>query len=215
MSNAANNSSKKDWLLPEFGLNNNASHSTQKRLKTNIPDLIVNEQAQKLQYENELKKGYQKGYEDAINKATPEINAKLVQLSSLITELNSYKSIIDDKLKENIYQFVLLICEKILMEKLQSSSEVIASIIQKALGMIETNTLGLKLHCNEALCNQLTHAQIMDKIANLTIEKDNSLKDFNFRIESDKQFLAFNLQESLKEIIDNTKDAFIGTSQNS
>ncbi len=202
----SNSDPNKSWLLPEFGLLNHAQHSTQKKLKAKSISFAKNAQ---MQLEADYNNGFKKGYETGLAQGANEINKKLTQLSALVCELSVYKNSLDDRFKQNLHQLAIMICEKIIMEKINLSETVIFNIMNRALDVIEGQTLPLKVYCNQNLLQQLPNQSHSKR---LVFEKDDSLQDYCFKIESDRQFLEFNLHEALKELINSSKDALLGTS---
>ncbi len=203
-SGSSNNDPKKSWLLTEFGLLNNAKHTTKKKLKAKS---ITFAKTAQMQLEADYNNGFKKGYDAGLAQGANEVNKKLTQLSALICELTAYKNTLDDQFKNNIHQFSLMICEKIIMEKINLSENVILNILNRALDVIEGQSSPLKVYCNQNLLQQLPNQTNSKRII---FDKDDSLKDYSFRIESDRQFLEFNLHEALKELIHNSKEALIG-----
>ncbi len=199
--------SHKMWLLPEFGLVNQAHNMTQKKLKAKS---IVNTQANLQKYEKDNADGFKKGYDAGLLQATNEMNKRLATLSSLANELSTYKNNLDDQFKNEVYQFITLMCEKILLEKFNYSTDAIMNIVNRGLEVIDSNAAMLKIFCNDNLLQILNQQKEISENKKIVLEKDDKLLDFAFRIESDKQFLKFDLHGSVAQLIDESKDAFIG-----
>jgi hypothetical protein len=104
-----------------------------------------------------------------------------------------------------------MICEKIIFEKVNASSEPMNNILNRGLELIDSKSSSLKIYCNDPLFNLLVKEQRFEDNKQITIEKDEKLPEFSFRLESDKQFLEFNLKTSLDKIINESKDLFLGS----
>ncbi len=195
------------WLLPEFGLVNQAHNMTQKKLKAKS---IVNTAANIQKFENDHSDGFKKGYDAGLLQATNEMNKRLATLTTIANELSSYKNSLDDTFKNEVYQFITLMCEKILLEKFQHSPDAIMNIVNRGLEVIDSNSSSLKIFCNDNLLQLLNQNKEITENKKMCLEKDEKLDDFAFRIESDKQFLKFDLHGSVAQLIDESKDAFIG-----
>ncbi|MGD9591701.1 MAG: FliH/SctL family protein [Candidatus Berkiella sp.] len=203
-SNSSNNNLNRPWLLPEFGLLTHAQHSTKKKLKAKSVNLAKSVQSQQ---EEGYHQGYKKGYEAGLSQGSNEINQKLTQLSALICELTAYKNSLDEQFKNNMHHFAQMICEKIVMEKISLCESAIVNIINRALDVIDTESGLLKVFCNTHLLQKLP-SQLQSK--RIVFENDETMKDYAFRIESDRQFLDYNLHKALKTLIDESKDDLLG-----
>lgn len=202
------NEAIKVWPLPEFGLMTHAHHTTSKKLKAKS---IINTTLQKQQFEKDFENGLKKGYEAGLLQATQEMQKKLEQLSTLILTLEQHKNNIDSDFKNRSFSFISMICEKIIFEKINTSSEPMNNILSRGLELIDAKTSSLKIYCNELLFDALIKEKKFEDNKQITIEKDEKLPAFSFRIESDKQFLEFNLKASLDKIINESKDLFLGS----
>ncbi|MBS0288355.1 MAG: hypothetical protein JSR17_13745 [Proteobacteria bacterium] len=205
---SSQDNNKKSWLLPEFGLLTHAQHSTKKKLKAKSIHLAT---AAKAQFDADYNNGFKKGYEAGIAQAANEMSKKLTQLGALIHEIGAHKNTLDENFKIKMYQFVSLICEKIIMEKLNISDSVFNNIINRALEVMDTQAAALKIYANSKLIQELGKESFINDAKKFTLELDNNLPEYSFRIESDKQFLEFNLFKALKELLAESKDSLMGT----
>ncbi len=196
------------WLLPEFGLINQAHNMTQKKLKAKSN---VNTKANLEKYENSHTDGFNKGYNAGLAQAANEMNKRLATLTSLTHELSLYKNNLDQNFKNEVYQFITMLCEKILLEKFKTSSDTIMNIVNRGLEVIDNNSSSLKIFCNDNLLQILNQQKEISENKKIVLEKDDKLLDYAFRIESDKQFLKFDLHASVAQLIDESKDAFMGS----
>lgn len=203
---------KKSWLLPEFGLLTHTQHSTKKKLKAKSIHFAATAKAQ---FDAEYSNGFKKGYDAGIAQAANEMSKKLTQLSALILEISAHKNTLNDDFKNRMYQFICLICEKIIMEKVNLCESVFVNIINRALEVIDAQTSVLKIYANTKLIQELGKEKFLNDAKKFTLEPDNTLPDYSFRIESDKQFLEFNLRKALTELLAESKDALMGTSASS
>ncbi len=207
MSQGSSKNDSVQWLLPEFGLQNHSKHTTQKKLKAKSVTFAKNAQ---IQLEADFNNGFKKGYDAGLAQGTNEVNKKLTQLSALICELNAFKNSLDEQFSQKLHQFTVLICEKIIMEKVSVSDAVLLNIVNRAMDIIDNQASSLKIYCSQNLLNQLSNQTQSKRVV---FEKDDSLNDFNFKIESDRQFLEFNLHDALLNLINETKDDLLGTNK--
>ncbi len=198
--------SEKDWSLPEFGLMTQVHNNTQKKLRLN--NLAAKEKQEKSATETELQNGFQQGYTQGLQQANTELTKKANVLNALMSELEKHKSQTIDHMRRNHISALELLCERILQIQLSLSKETITKIVEKALETVESNSNNIKIYCHSDLYQYLIENK-NDYPNNLIIEVDPKLPSLGFKVESDKQYLEFDLKKSVNKYLDEFKNDLI------
>jgi flagellar biosynthesis/type III secretory pathway protein FliH len=180
------------WALPEFGLVTHAHHNTYKKLKLN-PELNPALKAHST-IPAAHAEGYDKGYSDGMMKATQEMNHQKQQLAALCQQLQSDSQAIQIEREDALCIFVKTLCEKVLYKELSTSSDVLKNVISKALKMIDNSGSEIRILCHPKLYENL-HDDKFDSFTRVVFESNNQLNEHEFKIESDKQKICFNIDK--------------------
>jgi hypothetical protein len=190
--------SSNKWALPEFGLLTHVHNPVQKKLKVNFVPTVNPKDLQK--YQQDFDKGFEKGYSEGLEKGKQEIKKQMDVLAALMIEVTNFKMSFSKKFEEEGVQVLKSVCEHLLNHELSISNERINEILSKAINVIDDRVSGIKIYCNEALIMQI-QSDISDyRQKNISFERDPSLVDYNFRIESNKQLLEFDMKKSLNNL---------------
>lgn len=190
------------WALPEFGLVTHAHHNTNKKLKLNaVTHSTHKHNAITSSGQNE---GYEKGYNDGMNKAISEMNVAKQRLEALIQQLHRENEQIQDEKSQALYGFVKSLCEKVLYTELSSSPDVIKNVITQSLKMIDTSGNEIRIFCNQKLYEFLQTSPL-DSYQRIVFEVNNQLAEYDFKIESEKQKICFNIEQLLSKLLDEIK----------
>jgi len=183
------------WALPEFGLVTHAHHNTYKKLKSNHnPNLNPNAAAAHAQ-------GYEKGYSEGMAKAMQEINQQKKRLEDLITQLHQEHAELQNQKEQSLFNFVKSLIEKVIYNELSISDDVIRNIISQALKTIDNTGNEIRIICHPKLYEKCQNAQL-DTHSRVIFEVNNQLSDFEFKIESEKQKICFNIDALLNKLFD-------------
>lgn len=208
----SNSSNKKeeaiqDWSLPEFGLQGQASHTITKKLKAKS---IAEEKRYKHINEQAYQESLRKGFDAGMQQATQEMNKKMQLISAALTEFATYKQNYNEQLRRDCLSFILMICEKILMEKIKLSPEILQNIINKAIEHVDNNVPQIKISGSENVAAFFDQKLLKEKAKQIIVEIDKTRDDFSFTIESDKQVLDFHLQDALNKLINESIASLLG-----
>lgn len=195
-----------DWAPPEFGLQTQVNHPLQKKLKARS---LREETSNKIQNQRAYEEAIKKGYEIGTQQARQELNKKLQHFSMLIVELERFKRSFYEQVKKDCLEFIPKVCEKILLEKLKASPEVMLNIVDKALDLIDNNVSILKITGAKNVISYFNQIDPKFQTTQIILEEDENLEDFIFIIESDKQCLEFNLIESLNKLLNDSINTLI------
>lgn len=189
--------SKKSWLLPEFGLVTHVHNTTMKKMKAKTVPIS---NAKSLQTTTDYQSALQKGYEEGKAKALIEINAIVHQLNQLLDSLKTKQH--EDRLKmATQYQTLIkACCESILAREIEQQPEMIFNLINVAMDQIDKSQ-NIKLFCSPKLASLLNYQSEFSDTSHLAVEIDNTLTEFNFKIESETQHLALSFSDMINEYL--------------
>lgn len=187
------------WALPEFGLVTHAHHNTYKKMKLN-PELNPSLKP-KVTDSLSRAEGYDKGYSDGMAKAMQEMNQQKQQLAALIQQFHQENEIIQSEKEQSLCHFVKSLCEKVLYKELATSNDVLKNVINQALKMIDKSGNEIRIFCHQKLYENL-YSDTFDSYSKVVLEVNNQLTEYEFKIESDKQKVCFNLDKLLTQLLD-------------
>lgn len=187
------------WALPEFGLVTHAHHNTYKKMKLS-PELNPSLQP-KATGQLACAQGYDKGYSEGMAKALQEMEQQKQQLSALIQQLHQDVKDIQQEKEEALYHFLKSLCEKVLYKELSTSPEVLRNVINQALKMIDNSGNEIRILCHQKLHDKL-YSDKFDSYTRVVLEVNNQLNEYEFKIESDKQKICFNLDVLMSKLWD-------------
>ncbi|MCS5711424.1 FliH/SctL family protein [Candidatus Berkiella aquae] len=188
------------WALPEFGLVVNAHHTTNKSLKVN-PNASTANAVQAELNQKGYDAGFAKGYAEGLQKVEQEMQLQKRQLESLIKQLHEDNQAISQEKEQAILLFVKSLCEKVLHKELATSSETIANVITQALKMIDNSGKEIRIACHPKLYEKIQNEDF-NGYSRIIFETQPQLADFEFKIESEKQKICFNLESLLNRLQD-------------
>lgn len=187
------------WALPEFGLVTHAHHNTYKKLKLNpeLNPLLKQNPVVPASYTE----GYDKGYCEGMTKATQEMNLQKQRLEALIQQLHADTQAVQSEREQALCFFVKSLCEKVIFKELSTSNDVMKNLVNQALKMIDNSGKELRILCHPKLFESL-HSEKWDSYTRVVLEANAQLREHDFKIESDKQKICFNVDALLSKLMD-------------
>lgn len=181
------------WALPEFSLVTQAHHNTHKKLKShqNPNPNIVASHAQ----------GYEKGYNEGMAKAIQEMNQQKKRLEDLIAQLQHEATELNNHKEQSLFTFVKSLCEKVIYRELSLSDDVLNNIITQALKTIDNTGSEIRILCHPKLYEKCQNAQL-ESSSRIIFEMNNQLAEYEFKIESQKQKICFNIDALLNKLLE-------------
>lgn len=186
------------WALPEFGLVTHAHHNTYKKLKIN-PELNPSNKLTNSSVPASYNEGFDKGYSEGMAKAIQEMNHQKQQLATLIQQLHNETSALQSEREEALYAFVKTLCEKVLYREMSLSGDVLKNVITQALKIIDNSGQEIRILCHPKLYENL-HNEKFDSYTRVVLEASSQLNEYEFKIESDKQKICFNVDTLLSKL---------------
>lgn len=144
--------------------------------------------------------GFQKGYQESIEKAEEEIAVYKAQTLDLLNSLSVLKKNYLAEQADDILDLIMLITKKMLNVAIEYKPEVIASIVKKVLEETsEAESITIKVNPIHMPFLDFTNENILDLVKNkFTVEPDSGIKPGDCIVVTEKGFIDAQIDEQMQ-----------------
>lgn len=154
--------------------------------------------------------GFNKGYNDGLEKANEEFKDSLIKIAEILSSIErERKECLEDE-EDRVLNFILLLAKKIIHKDLNQEQNDMLPLIQNAISKLETKAK-INIMINSQIANKLNEfiPELINSnpgIENLTVTANDNLNTGDFILESNKESLDLRLESQIDKIMHELQD---------
>lgn len=191
-----------DIVRKDRGINRQEEEDYQKRVAREVEKKV--EQLKQNAYQEGYSAGEEKGYAEALEKATAEYDDRVNKLNDLVDSVVTYRKDLVDTQRLAIYRMVKSLCKWVVLREVRDDNDYLSRLLEKLVLELHSKS-DLLIRVNESDFDNMPKAlEILEnkigKLTNVRLEVDRDMVERGIVLESKNGIVDGSLDSQLKSI---------------